>query len=561
MARERRQAAERDQELKQLLQGAIDALTSHIAILDRRGVIIKINASWRRFAEHNFFTGLNYGIGSNYLDACTSSNPEPSDCDTPGQKAANGIRDVISGANKLFEYEYPCHSPDEQRWFVMRVTRFGSGDNLRVVVAHENVTARKLAELERERLLVSEQEARRQAEAATRLKDEFLATVSHELRSPLNAMLGYVKLLRVGEPDEMTLANYLGIIERSAKAQNQLIEDLLDTSRIVSGKLRLDPRPLNVTEVIEKSLDVVRPAAAARSIELRVLLDYEAGQVVGDPDRLQQVIWNLLSNANKFTPEGGSVSIESWRQHAQVCVAVRDTGNGISPDFLPYVFDRFRQGDASSARRYGGLGLGLALVRHLVELHGGEVEAHSDGPGQGAAFIVRLPMRVPDGFVRDKAAEVVIRELGNETAANSPAPTLLAGAHLLVLDDHEQTRELLTVALARYGADVIAAATGKEAFALIVENLASRPVNVFICDIGMPDEDGYAALRRVREWENERGVPPARRLPAIALTAYTGAADRVRALAASFQMHVPKPVEPDELAVVIASLTGRLRHD
>jgi PAS domain S-box-containing protein len=397
--------------------------------------------------------------------------------------------------------------------------------------------------VEQTRLYDVEKQARRQAEESNRMKDEFLAMVSHELRSPLNAMVGYARLLRFGELDAQKVKNAVDVIERGGKAQTQLIDDLLDTARIISGKLRLDVGPVNLVGVIEAAVQTIYPAADAKRITIQTDLNPKVGQITGDPERLQQVIWNLLSNAVKFTPPGGRVEVRLERIDPHICITVSDTGKGISENFLPFVFDRFRQADASSSRRYGGLGLGLALVKYLVELHGGTIEAFSDGDGRGATFKVMLP--VPAVSRSHPERETVTLAAGPEKA--------LAGVRALVVDDEDDARELLKTVIGQYGADVVAARSAAEAFALITTAPEQKRPDVMVTDLGMPDEDGFSLLRRVREWEWVHG----RYTPAVALTAYGRSEDRKRALLAGFQMHLAKPVEPDELAVVVASLVKR----
>jgi PAS domain S-box-containing protein len=412
-----------------------------------------------------------------------------------------------------------------------------------------DITDRKQADAEREELLAREQKAREVAEAANRSKDEFLAVVSHELRSPLNAMLGYARLLRYGPLDAQKVRQAIEIIERSGKAQSQLIDDLLDTARIISGNLKLDVGPVDLIAVIREAVQTIYPAADAKGISLQADITSEVGQITGDPGRLQQVIWNLLSNAVKFTPAGGRVELRLERIDPHVCIIVSDTGEGISPDFLPFIFDRFRQADASSVRRYGGLGLGLALVKYLVELHGGTIEGMSAGAGLGATFKVMLPVRaVSSPLGEAEGAPVAVSSLDE-------IPTL-AGVRALVVDDESDARELVKSALEHYGADVVAVSSAAEAYELITAATARGPYdapNVIVSDLGMPEEDGFSLLRRVREWERGRS----RYTPAVALTAYGRVEDRVRALMAGFQSHVAKPVEPAELIVVIANLVRR----
>ncbi|MBD2043862.1 response regulator [Microcoleus sp. FACHB-672] len=406
-------------------------------------------------------------------------------------------------------------------------------------------TERKQAEDERNQLLVSEQEARAAAESANRMKDEFLATLSHELRSPLNAMLGWLRLLNTRKFDEATTARAMETIERSARSQAQLVEDLLDVSRIIQGKLSLNVRSVELALVVEAALDTVRPAADAKGIRLQSILDPAAGPVAGDSNRLQQIIWNLLSNAIKFTPKGGSVQVRLERINSHVEITVIDTGVGISPDFVPYVFDRFRQADSSITRTYSGLGLGLAIVRHLVELHGGTVRADSQGEGQGAAFIVTLPLMPV--LIETREVEGIPSRAGKKVPFdNLPS---LEGLQLLVVDDEADSRVFLTTVLEQCGASVRAVASSDSA----IEAIKFLKPDVLLSDIGMPEEDGYTFIRKVRALSPDQGG----KIPAVALTAYARAEDRMRAIAAGFQMHIPKPVEPAELATVVASLAGR----
>ncbi len=419
--------------------------------------------------------------------------------------------------------------------------------------------------LDKQRLYEQEQEARQLAEQATRAKDEFLAVVSHELRSPLNAILGWNRLLRSQRGDDRQIARVTETVERSGKAQLQLIEDLLDTARIISGKMRLEARPVDLVVVITSALDVIGPAAASKGIVIipnfnSPNLDSEAGQtsdqIIGDPDRLQQVVWNLVSNAIRFTPEGGRVWVELRRGGPGVQIIVRDTGQGISLDLLPYVFDRFKQGDSSVSRRFGGLGLGLALVKHLVELHGGSVTVESQGAGQGATFTVDLPVRAVKG---DSVAE---RQREVEMTIDHRPPRMsqmarLEGLRALVVEDEAVARELITLTLEHCGALVTGVDSAASALAALESRLedptAYAPFDVLISDIGMPGEDGYELIRRVRTHADKRvnGVR------AVALTAYARAEDRLQALRAGFHMHVPKPVDEVELTTVIAALTGR----
>ena len=384
-----------------------------------------------------------------------------------------------------------------------------------------------------------------EAQEANRIKDEFLATVSHELRTPLTAILGWAQMLHGGKLDEATAHKAVTSIERNAKSQQHLIEDLLDISRIITGKLRLDVRSVDLAPIIETALDGVRPAADAKGIRLHKILDARAGLVSGDPDRLQQVLWNLLSNAIKFTPRDGRVSVrlECIDSHAEITIT--DTGQGINTEFLPYIFDLFRQADSTITRMHGGLGLGLAIVRHVVEMHGGTVDAESEGEGKGAAFTVRFPLigLRPAG---ESAVVDGIEAPGPLSFDRAPA---LQGLHVLVVDDEPETRDLLVTVLSRCGAEVRSSASAQDA----LDALKAWHVDVLVSDIGMPGEDGYDLIRKVRAMDPACGG----RIPAVALTAYARVEDRLRALSAGFQMHVAKPVEPLELATVVASFAWR----
>jgi PAS domain S-box-containing protein len=409
-----------------------------------------------------------------------------------------------------------------------------------------DISERRWAEKERAELLASERAAREQAETANRAKDEFLATISHELRTPLNSIVGWAELLRKGALDEATLARAVDTISRNARSQAQLIEDLLDVSRIISGKMRLDVRRVDLAPIVEAAIDAVRPAADAKEVRIETTLNPRVGFLAGDSERLQQIAWNLLSNAVKFTPKGGRVQVSLMRVNSHVELTVADSGEGIAPELLPHVFDRFQQADTTPARRSGGLGLGLAIVRHLAEMHGGSVRVTSEGPGKGSVFTVTLPV-------------VAVASAHDPGDATHPAvdvrhlaalPPSLAGVRVLVVDDDRDARDLLAVVLAEREAEVRTASSAAEGLA---ELRGWRP-DVLVSDIGMPVEDGYVFIARVRDLPAEQGG----NVPAVALTAYARAEDRLRVLEAGYQMHLPKPVEPSELVTVLASLTGRI---
>ena len=396
---------------------------------------------------------------------------------------------------------------------------------------------RQCAEEKRIQMLAREQEARQQAEAANRIKDEFLAVLSHELRSPLNPILGWSRLLRNGKLNAAKTAQALEIIERNAQLQSQLIEDLLDVSGILRGKLSLNMAPVNLASTIKAALETVRLAAQAKSVQIQTVFDPTIGQVLGDSARLQQVIWNLLTNAVKFTPDRGRVEIQLQQIGSQALIQVRDTGKGISPDFLPYVFEYFRQADATTTRTFGGLGLGLAIVRHLVELHGGTVQVDSPGEGQGATFTVRLPL------IKDKSST---HKAEGNSSPFTPESSPLTGIRVLVVDDDVDSREFIAFVLEQLGAQVSTVTSAGEAIA----SLEQLPPDILLSDIGMPDMDGYMLMRQIRAMPPEQGG----QILAIALTAYAGEIDRQQALAAGFQHHLAKPVEPDELVKVILNL-------
>ncbi len=407
------------------------------------------------------------------------------------------------------------------------------------------IAERTLAQQQAAELLKREQAARREVEAANRSKDEFLAILSHELRTPLNAILGWSEILRTGEPNREEVIEGVEVIERNARAQARLVEDVLEVSRIVCGKIRLNLGQVDLAAVIEAALASAHPAAAAKGIALRPLVEPLPSLSPGDADRLQQVVWNLISNAIKFTPKGGAVSVRARQDAIYTEIEVTDTGIGIQPDFLPFVFDRFRQSDASITRSHGGLGLGLSISRHLVEMHGGAVSAASAGEGKGATFTVSLPLTLPDGHSlegdgttsRPGALEGTLRELPG-----------LASVRVLVLDDENDSRRVVVRLLTRAGAEVREA----DSAALVTGILSEWPADVLISDIAMPGEDGYSLIRRLRASPNVAW----RTLPAMALTAFARPEDQARALDAGFQMHLPKPFEPAALLAAVTSLAS-----
>jgi PAS domain S-box-containing protein len=427
---------------------------------------------------------------------------------------------------------------------------------------HERKERERQIENERDELSSREKVLRGEAEDVNRLKDEFLATVSHELRAPLNAIQGWVKLLRDGRLNAAETARALEIIERGARAQNRIISDLLDVSRIITDKLRLNARPIQPAAAVESAVESLRHTAEAKEIDVELILDDQGTQVSGDSDRLRQIVWNLLSNAIKFTPDRGHVQVKLNRVGEHVEITVSDTGVGITPEFLPFVFDRFRQGDGSSTRRQGGLGLGLAIVRHLTEMHGGSVCAQSPGPDQGATFVVKLPVVTPattqaddaDGAGGAYASYPSHVGLDLESADVMDQALELDGLRVLAVDNDSDARDLIKTILTQYGAVVETASSTCQALALFERPEEWQP-ELLISDIEMPEADGYQLIRKLREMESRRG---SKRAPAIALTAYARTEDRLRSLSAGFHMHVTKPVEPVELLTIVASLTGRL---
>jgi PAS domain S-box-containing protein len=490
--------------------------------------------SWNKGAEKAFGYGKEEIVGENFA---ILFSPEDRSDGAPEREIENAGRE-----ERVAEQGWRARKDGSRLWVsgwinalkddagnrigYVKVAPVGEGSGL------EQAEAVAREALERERITRSEYED------ASRSKDEFIALVSHELRSPLNAILGWTRILRQGRPDEELYQRATEIIERSARMQSQLIEDLMDTARIVRGKLKLEVHPVNLAPLIEKAMDVVRPAADAKGIMLEASLDREADQITGDPDRLQQVVWNLLSNAVKFTNEGGRVEVRLGRVDPCIQISVLDTGCGISQEFMPYLFERYRQAGASGARRKGGLGLGLTLVRQLIEMHGGSVTAESAGEGKGATFILKLPVRA-----------IYTAETERQPLAGASTKSL-EGVRAAVVDDEANARELIASVLESYGAQVTAFASAGEALEMLTS--APRP-DVLVCDLAMPGEDGFSLIHKLREWEKAHdGV-----LPAIALTAFGRVEDRTRALYSGFQMHISKPVEPVELVIVVRSLIER----
>lgn len=457
-------------------------------------------------------------------------------------------QEAVATSN-VYQTEFRLRRADGiYRWHLARAVRVddGLGNPVKWFGTCTDLEDHKRAEAERLQMLEREKVLRSRAEESNRLKDEFVATVSHELRTPLNAILGWARMMRAGALDAATTRKAIDVIERSAQNQARLIDDLLDMSRIITGKLRLDIKTIDPSTFVRAALETVTPTAKAKEIAIQVDIDPHINAISGDPNRLQQVVWNLLSNAIKFTPKGGQINVQLTQEKSQLVLVVRDNGQGIEAEFLPYVFDRFRQADASSIRKHGGLGLGLSIVRHLVELHGGAIAVESAGQNQGATFIARLPI-LPVQMVTSASPEA---NDVHTTPALSNSESILEGLFILAVDDEPDARQLLAQILTAYGATVITADSADAA----LEVIKQQQPDLLVSDIGMPHHDGYSLIRRVRAGEQGSG----QRMPAIALTAYARPRDRMQALAAGFNHHVPKPVEPTELVTVITSLTGRL---
>jgi hypothetical protein len=448
---------------------------------------------------------------------------------------------VRSGEPLVVEYRLRRAADGAYRWHLGRAVpeRGLRGAIVGWIATATDIDDQKDAETRLTELAARAENARAEAEQASRMKDEFLATVSHELRTPLNAIYGWTRMVRSGELDRRQVDKAMQTIERNTRAQIKLVEDLLDVSRIVAGKLTLDVKTVSPSDVVRTAVDAMMPTATQKGVQLCAIIDPTPCRISGDPNRLQQVVWNLIANAIKFTPTGGRIEVVVGSVEDHVEIEVNDSGHGIAPEFLPHVFDAFRQADGSSTRLHGGLGLGLAIVKHIVELHHGAVDVHSEGYGRGARFVVRLPLvavetvaAVAEWPSRSSGAFARVRELND--------------VRVLVVDDDQDSRDMLTMIFEQYGASVDRAASAAEALAAIERQ---RPT-ILLSDVGMPGEDGHALIRRVREAERAGGGC----LPAIALTGYATAEDGARALAAGFQLHIAKPVDPAELLVLVSRL-------
>ncbi len=533
--------AAKDQQTAALLAAIVESSEDAIASKTLDGIV----TSWNLAAEHLFGFTAEEMIGESILRIIP---PELHHEETL-------IQEQLRKGNRIERYETTRVRKDRHVLHIsltISPIRDLSGQIVGAAKIAHDITALRDREAQlrqvaadREVLLQSERSARVETERLGRLKDEFLATLSHELRTPLNAIQGWSQILRHERVSPQDYARGLEAIERNVRAQSQIVSDLLDMSRIISGQILLEVRPMSLQEVLVAALDAVRPAADSKGIRIQTLFDPGIGPVRGDPTRLQQVFWNLLTNAVKFTPKGGSVKVVLERVDSHVEVAVEDTGIGIEPDFLPFVFERFRQADAGIARRHGGLGLGLSIVKNLVEQHGGSVRAKSKGQGQGSTVTVALPLyhlRIEDDREHRRSAADPLRTI------DLPR---LDGAAVLFVDNDVDGCELVSRILGGQGARVRCTSSGQEA----LEILSLEQFDVLLSDIGMPDMDGYEFVRRLRGTEHARS----RSIPAIAITAYARPEDRQRALLSGYQMHLAKPIEPSELIAAIASLKGLVR--
>ena len=524
--------------------------------LAAQGIIATDNelnvVGWNHWMEAHTGKRASEVNGNNLLDLFPELNERR--LDRQYKWALEGQVRVLSQALHGFLISMPAVSVEQgfaQMQQAVRISPLShEGRIIGTLTIIEDVTERVAREAElqsqieaRSKLLASEKLARSEAERANRLKDEFLATISHELRNPLNAIMGWAHMMRLGKLTPANSERAVETIYRNAKSQAQLVADLLDVSRIISGKLRLDVRTIDLIYIVNAALDSIRPAADAKGIRLQTMLDPAAGPISGDADRLQQIVWNLLTNAVKFTPKGGRIQVKVQRIDSHVEIVVSDSGVGISKEFLPYVFDRFRQADASTTRIHGGLGLGLSIVHQLVDLHGGTASVHSEGEGQGAAFTITLPFV---GVINSQKEEAT--QPAQEKITPFEGLPSLQGLKVLVVDDEADTREVIREVLKECGSEVILSRSAAEA----LEAIEQFKPDILISDLGMPDEDGYSLISKIRALPAERGG----QIPAAALTAYARAEDRMRVLRSGFQFHLPKPVDSAELVTVVASLAG-----
>jgi PAS domain S-box-containing protein len=535
-----RDIAERRKSSAAHVRAILDNTLDAVMAMDAGGVI----RFWNPRAERTFGWGRREAIGANMVSLIVEETDRErlrADLARAGAGSGGAAQRTEVMGRRRDGTSFPLE---------ITITVIREDPDYRFSAFARDITERKRSERERERLLAEAEHAREQAEAASRVKDEFLSTLSHELRTPLTAIVGWIYLLRGGRLEEAARVRALDAIDRNAGAQSQVISDILDLSRIVGAKFRLEVRPIQVAPVVAAAIDTLMPAANARGIKVQTLLDPAAGLVSGDTDRLRQIVWNLISNAIKFTDKGGRVTVRVERVDPNVVITVEDSGVGISPQVLPHVFERFRQGDSSNTRNHGGLGLGLAVVRHLVELHGGQVTASSAGEGRGATFTVTLPLLDPadsaDAASGDRGEGAA--PATDELPEDSPR---LDGVRVLVVDRSEEVREVIARILRLSGAEVEAVGSAADALAAF----AGTVPDVLLSAIDMEGETGYSLLRKVRSLPRDVGGA----VPAAALTAYSRTEDRVRALRAGFQMYMPKPVQPAELLAVVAALADLRR--
>ena len=516
--------------LKAAVESANDAIIITEAALELPGPRIEyVNPAFTRMTGYS-------------AEEVIGQNPRLLQGPRTDRKLLERLREDLKNS-RSFHGETINYRKDGSEYFVeWRITPlFGDEHEIvKWVAIQRDVTARVLAEQERDHLLESERAARTEAERQSRMKDDFLATLSHELRTPLNAIVGWSQILLSDRHVPDQLVDGLAVIERNARAQTQLIEDLLDMSRIITGQIRLDVQRVDLGQVIDAAISAVRHAAEARNVRLQKVIDPLAGPVSGDPNRLQQIVWNLLANAVKFTPAGGRVQVVLERADSSVEISVSDTGRGIKPEFLPHVFDRFRQQDSSTTRQHGGLGLGLAIVKHLAEQHGGRIRAKSPGEGQGATFTLTLPLSLHRAAEQDAPAPA---------APEDPQAIDLKGIRVLVVDDDADSRELMHRLLQERHAEVVLAQSGIEAMQIFDE----YPPTVLVSDIGMPGMDGYELIRHIRSKPSANGGT----VPALAVTAFARSDDRRKAMVAGYDMHVSKPIDPAELLAIISRMATR----
>jgi PAS domain S-box-containing protein len=536
IAHKQQLAVKKEQETTYINIGSIlESMTDAFVAIDRKYRYIYVNSEAAKIMQKKPEDLLEREIWAVFLD--TIGTEFERECK----------RSLVEQVAVSFEQFFPSYNI----WLEVRISPFEQG----LAIYLRDITQRKQDEQERLELLQRERAARAEAESANRIKDEFLAVLSHELRSPLNPILGWAKMLRTGECDRINTNRALETIERNAKLQAQLIEDLLDVSRILRGKLVLNINPVNLISTIEAAIETVQLAAQAKSIQIHTVFNSNVGLILGDTNRLQQIFWNLLSNAIKFTPHGGRVEVRLERVEVEdsankvetlkrvslsdsfAQISITDTGKGINPEFLPHVFEYFRQENSSTTRQFGGLGLGLAIVRFLTEMHGGLVTADSQGEGQGATFTVKLPI------VSEEPQDRLDEDL---YALNSTSHSSLAGLRILIVDDEPDIRELVTFILEEAGAEVCSTKSATAALAVIEKSVP----DILVCDIGMPDVDGYMLMRQIRALPPEKGG----QMLAVALTAYAGEYNEKQALDAGFQLHLSKPVDPDTLVKEIYRL-------